>query len=112
MLAAGDPRATLPGFPRGGDQWVVDAANSGLSGDRFTFGSGPTYRMVVALRREGRPTGRNVIPGGQSGLNNSPYFSDQAALWLGNRALPMYLEPDEVIAHATGHERYAPAPRP
>jgi len=110
MLAASDPRANLPGFPRGGDQWVVDAANSGLSGERFTFGSGPTYRMVVALRRDGRPTGRNVIPGGQSGLNNSPHFSDQAALWLGNRALPMYLEPADVVAHATGRERFVPAP--
>jgi len=112
MLAATDPRARLPGFPRGGDQWVVDAANSGLSGERFTFGSGPTYRMVVALRRDGNPTGRNVIPGGQSGLNNSPHFSDQAALWLGNRALPMYLTPEDVVAHATGRERFTPARQP
>ena len=111
MLAMGDPRATLPGFPRGGDQWVVDAANSGLSGENFTFGSGPTYRMVVALRNE-RTTARNVVPGGQSGLNTSPNFSDQAALWLGNRALPMYLEPADVIAHATGHERFSPARSP
>jgi penicillin amidase len=108
MLPAGDPRAMLPGFPRGGDQWGVDAANSGLSGESFTFGSGPTYRMVVAFHRGGATAGRNVIPGGQSGLNTSPNFSDQAALWLGNRALPMYLTAAEVAAHATSRERFSP----
>ncbi len=107
-LMAGDPRMGLPGFPRGGDQWVVDAANSGLSGERFTFGSGPTYRMVVALRSNGAASGRNVVPGGQSGLNTSTYFADQAALWLGNEALPMYLTPAEVAAHATSRERFQP----
>lgn len=107
-LPSSDPRASLRGFPRPGDQWVVDAANSGLSGENFTFGSGPTYRMVVALRREGQgsTTGRNVIPGGQSGLTNSMNFQDQAALWLGNRTLPMYLTPEEVTANATSRERF------
>ncbi|MFO0648368.1 MAG: penicillin acylase family protein [Polyangiales bacterium] len=108
MIPAGDPRATLPGFPRGGDQWVVDAANSGLGGENFTFGSGPTYRMVVSFHSDGTTQGRNVVPGGQSGLNTSPNFSDQAALWLGNRALPMYLAPADVIAHATSREQYTP----
>lgn len=109
-IPSGDPRANLPGFPRGGDQWVVDAANPGLDGEHFSFASGPTYRMVIALRRDGRTSGRNILPGGQSGLNTSPYFSDQAVLWLGNRALPTWLEPRDVVAHATGRERYVPAP--
>ncbi|MBK8697231.1 MAG: penicillin acylase family protein [Deltaproteobacteria bacterium] len=111
-LAPTDPRANLPGFPRPGDQWGVDAANSGFGGESFTFGSGPTYRMVVALRR-GMPDameGRNVIPGGQSGLNNSEFYDDQARLWLGNRALPMLLSADAVVAAATGHEVLVPAP--
>jgi len=113
-LPAGDPRATLPGFPRPGDQWGVDAANSGFGGESFTFGSGPTYRMVVSLRR-GMPDateGRNVIPGGQSGLNNSgnEFFDDQARLWLGNRTLPMLLSSTSVVAAATGHEVLTPAP--
>lgn len=113
-IPAGDPRAMLPGFPRPGDQWGVDAANSGFNGETFTFGSGPTYRMVVSLRR-GMPDaaeGRNVIPGGQSGLNNAgnEFFDDQARLWLGNRALPMLLSSDAVVAAATGHEVLTPAP--
>lgn len=111
-LAPTDPRATLPGFPRPGDQWGVDAANSGFGGESFTYGSGPTYRMVVSLHR-GMPDameGRNVIPGGQSGLNNNEFFDDQARLWLGNRALPMLLSAQAVTAAATGHEVLSPAP--
>lgn len=112
VIPAGSPLAMLPGFPRPGDQWAVDAANSGLDGDHFTFGSGPTYRMVVALRRQSPDamTGRNVVPGGQSGLTTSPAFDDQVRLWLGNRALPMQLEVGAVIAAARSREVYAPAP--
>ncbi len=112
VIPADSPLATLPGFPRPGDQWAVDAANSGLDGDHFTFGSGPTYRMVVALRRQGPDamTGRNVVPGGQSGLTSSPAFDDQARLWLGNRAMPMLLDVRAVVAAAQSREVYAPAP--
>lgn len=111
-LGMDDPRRTLPGFPRPGDQWVVDAANSGLNGETFTFGSGPTYRMVVALRPGGpdATTGRNIVPGGQSGLRTSPHFDDQVRLWLGNRALPMPLATQAVINAAQSRERFEPAP--
>ncbi len=112
MLPATDPRATLPGFPRPGDQWAIDAANSGLDGRNFTFGSGPNYRMVVSLHH-GAPDAveaRNVIPGGQSGLNTSAHFDDQVQLWLGNRTLPMILSANAVVAAATGHEVLLPAP--
>ena len=112
MLPTSDPRAALPGFPRPGDQWAIDAANSGLDGQNFTFGSGPNYRMVVTLHH-GAPDaeeGRNVIPGGQSGLNTSPNFDDQVQLWLGNRTLPMLLSATAVAAAATGHEVLLPAP--
>ncbi|MEZ4406848.1 MAG: penicillin acylase family protein [Polyangiales bacterium] len=111
-LPMSDPRATLPGFPRPGDQWVVDAANSGLDGERHTFGSGPTYRMVIALRSTSADamTGRNVVPGGQSAVTSSPYFDDQARLWLGNQTVPMLLSPDAVMAAATERERFVPAP--
>ena len=103
-----DPRSTLTGFPRHGDQWVVDAANSGFSGSSFTFGSGPNFRMVFALHN-GAVRGQNVIPGGQSGLTTSRNFSDQAALWLGNRTLPVQFTPAEVVGAAIGREHFRPA---
>ncbi len=110
MLPPGDPRAVLRGFPRPGDQWGVDAANSGFSGERFTYGAGPAFRMVFALRPD-RTTGQNILPGGQSGLSTSRYFADQARLWLGNQSLPVQFAPVDVIAAATGREYFAPVMR-
>lgn len=106
-LPATDPRSGLRWFPRPGDQWNVDAANPGFSGTDFTHGSGPVMRMVFELRN-GSVSGLNIIPGGQSGLTDSPNFSDQAALWLGNQAYTIRFHIDDVLASATAHEVYRP----
>ena len=50
----------------------------------------------------------NILPGGQSGLTDSPYYADQAALWLGNETWPMRTTVDQVIAGATGRETFLP----
>ncbi|RLB58666.1 MAG: hypothetical protein DRI90_16445, partial [Deltaproteobacteria bacterium] len=86
-LSSGDPRLGLKWFPRDGDQDSVDAANSGTSGTRFSYGSGPVMRLVVSLQGD-EVMGQNIIPGGQSALTESPYFSDQARLWLANETTP------------------------
>ena len=106
-LDPSDPRSRLKWFPRNGDEWSVDAANPGFSGERFTYGSGPVMRLVVSLKN-GAVTGRNIIPGGQSGLIDSPYFSDQAELWLGNKTWPLRFHPEDVLAGQIGHETYSP----
>jgi penicillin amidase len=106
-LPAGDPRADLRWFPRPGDNWGVDAANPGFSGTDFTYADGPIMRMVIALR-DGAVSGVNIIPGGQSGLTDSPHFADQARLWLGNRTLPLRYSVADVVAGATGREVYHP----
>ncbi|MAC27394.1 MAG: hypothetical protein CMH59_13095 [Myxococcales bacterium] len=106
-LEEGDPRFGLRGFPRPGDNFVVDAANSGFSGERFTFGSIAVFRMVVALRGE-ETTGRDVLPAGQSGDPESPHFADQAVLWLGNETTPMHLAPEAVAAAGTRRETFLP----
>lgn len=106
-LEDGSPLAGLMWFPRNGDQDAVDAANSGLNGKTFSYGSGPVMRMVVGLK-DGEVKGRNVIPGGQSGLTDSPYFADQAALWLGNQTLPLRFAAEDVAMGAIGREVYSP----
>jgi penicillin amidase len=110
-ISTGDPRLGMTGFPRPGDQFAVDAGNPGLDGDSYDYGSGPTFRMVIALGPDG-VEGRNIVPGGQSALTDSPFFADQAALWLGNETLPMRFTVDEVIAGATGRETFWPATVP
>lgn len=105
----GDDRNELPGYPRPGDNFAVDAANAGMNGRTFQYGSGPVFRMVVALGPDG-VTGANILPGGQSGLTDSPNFDDQAELWLGNDAWPLRFTVEEVVAGATARESYVPTP--
>lgn len=102
----GDPRKGLPGFPRPGDTFCIDAAG-GFSSTNFSYGSGPVMRFAVELDPDG-VHGVNVLPGGQSGMVDSPHFADQAALWLGNEALPLRFDIDDVVANATAREVYSP----
>lgn len=106
-IAAGDPREGIAWFPRPGDQFGVDAANPGFSGTRFTHGSGPVFRLVISLGPDG-VSGQNILPGGQSGIPRSDFFSDQAELWLANETTPLRFTPAEVAAGAVSRERYAP----
>lgn len=102
-----DPRRSLTWFPRDADQWAVDAGNPGFSGQRFTYGSGPVFRMVIELGPD-TVRGWNIIPGGQSGLTNSEFFDDQARLWLANETLPMRYSIEDVVEGATGREVFTP----
>ena len=106
-LPTSDPRASLPHFPRPGDHLEVDAANPGFGLDDWTHGSGPVFRMVIALSPEG-VRGRNILPGGQSGFPRDPHFNDQTRLWLANETLPMRYLPSEVAEGAVSLERFVP----
>lgn len=106
-LAADDPRKDLPGFPREGDAYSVDAAHPGARATQFEYRHGPVFRMVVKLTPD-HVSGTAVLPGGQSGLSNSDHFADQAALWLGNQTLPLRFHVSDVVAGATGREVFTP----
>lgn len=107
-IAPNDPRRNLPGFPRHGDHLNVDAGNSGTNGQRFTYGSGPVFRFAVEMNPD-RTIGENVLPGGNSGISDSPHFDDQAKLWLGNDALPLHTTVEDVVGAATSRELFTPA---
>ena len=107
-LASDDPRADLPWFPRHGDMLNVDAGNPGFGTYDHTYGSGPVFRMVIALGPDGAE-GVNILPGGQSGLNDSEHFADQAALWLGNETWPMHTTVSDVLVDQQSVERYSAA---
>ena len=77
-----DPRRGLPGFPRPGGNYAVDAAEHGFDRDDYRYRDGPVMRMVIGFDQDGDVVGQNIIPGGQSGLKDSPYFADQLELWL------------------------------
>ncbi len=106
-----DPRYGLTWFPRGGDQWNVDAANPGLSSTNSSHSNGPVMRMVIALN-QGSVGGGNILPGGQSGLTDSDHFADQLELWLANDTIPMRYHVGDVVEGATGREVYTPSDEP
>lgn len=102
-----DPRKDLKWFPRQGDAFTVDAAG-GTKTTKWHYGSGPVFRMVIGLK-QGEVKGVNVIPGGQSALTKSEWFSDQAAMWLANKTVPLHFSVADVVKHATGRTAFAPA---
>lgn len=106
-LASSDPRADLTWFPRHGDLFAVDAPNFPLTARDYFYSSGPVMRMVFALGPDG-VVGQNILPGGQSGLIDSPHFADQAALWLGNDTIPVRFDVESVVEGATSRETFTP----
>jgi penicillin amidase len=108
-LDSSSPRGEVRWFPRPGDYFGVDASNPAFYGDdNFDYADGPVMRMVIHIAPDGSVKGQNVIPGGQSGLTDSPHFADQAALWLGNETLPLHYSPAQVAEGATGREVLTP----
>ncbi len=79
--------AALGYGPRGsgGDQWTVDAADSGLMAL-----AGPSWRMIVAWQGPGHPPiAQGVYPGGQSENPLSPWYENQITTWWSGRYYPM-----------------------
>ena len=105
-ISEGDPRRGLKWFPRAGDQWNVDAANPGFGGD-YTFGNGAVMRMTIQLDGD-RVRGYNIVPGGQSGLEESPHVLDQLKLWLAHEAYPLRYHFNEVIEGTQARWRFTP----
>ncbi|MCO4761371.1 MAG: penicillin acylase family protein [Myxococcales bacterium] len=117
-VVIGDPRYKLLGFPRPGDYGAVDAAHPHAirsakfpdDGVRdFRYSHGPIMRMVIALHGDDKVEGVNILPGGQSALNDSPNFADQIRLWLANTAQPMRFSVSDVVGGAIGREVYEAA---
>lgn len=107
-LEGGPGTESLEHFPRNGDWFGVDAANPGLFRRDYDYTHGPVMRMVIQLN-DGEVRGENVLPGGQSGLLEDEHFADQAALWLGNRTIPLRYFAEEAVAGMQSAERFTKA---
>jgi len=65
--------------------------------------------MRLAVRMKGDDTeAEDVIPGGESGLTSRKHFTDQAKLWLGNKAPPSELDPKDVAKSGKSREVLRP----
>ncbi len=103
---------TFPlGFPRHGELHTIDVANYGshpgkLDDVNFTYGSGPTQRLVVDMDPKG-PVARNVLPGGEVWDPADPHFKDQAEMWRRNQNHPVWMARADVIKDAKERIVYA-----
>jgi penicillin amidase len=84
------------GYPRPGDNFVVDAADAGWSDTKFTFGSGPSIRNVYTLDPDG-PKADTVIPGGQDAAVLKKHYKDQFDLWVKNETHPLHGDVESII---------------
>ena len=107
-ITMGDPRFGLPGFPRPGDFFGVDASNPPYAQGDYFYATGPVMRMVISLSQDGTVRGQNVIPGGQSGITSSPNYADQAGMWLGNQTIPIRFALSQVLEGAVSRESFTP----
>lgn len=82
---------TLPGVATDGGLWTVDVANHNARAatpDGFMFTNGPNRRYVGELSAAG-VNGQSSLPGGVSGVYNSPWFTNLLMLWLTNDTFPV-----------------------
>lgn len=89
------PEVLPTGFPRGGDNFTVDACNPGFTDTNFTYAHGAAIRNVYELTDAVGYHG--VIPGGQSEHPLNPHYSDEAFLWARNEAPEVAFTVDEVL---------------
>jgi penicillin amidase len=77
------------GYPRSGDNEVVDACHPGLSDTRFNFSNGPAIRNVFECTADG-VTANVALPGGENGNFGAPHYKDLFDLWATNQTHPLH----------------------
>jgi penicillin amidase len=100
----------LRGIPKQGGFGVVDASAHDPRADSensFTFGSGPSNRLVVSLSPEDLRA-QSVWPGGVSALPSSPFYLNLLPLWLRNQTVPLLTDPKDLSRSSISVTHFAP----
>jgi penicillin amidase len=85
------PLPNLPGIPVDGGLHTVDLGNHQFNRDNangFMFTFGPARRYVASLESDGI-TAMSSLPGGESGVPDSPFYVNLLRRWLSNEAFPL-----------------------
>ena len=100
----------LAGLARAGGFGVLDASSHSVRAaglNSFTFGGGPSRRFVAELSPGGIKA-LQAIPGGQSGLLDSPAYANLLGSWLTNAYHPLWFTPGQVNAARASEEQFVP----
>ncbi len=91
------------GFPRHGDEAVIDRSDYGLGKPNgsfsFHYSSGPAQRFVAVMNKNAVDV-RNALPGGNVWRPGDPYFDNEAELWRKNQQKKVVFTPAEVVPEA------------
>lgn len=97
-----------PGFPRHGDEQVLDRSDVGLGSlnpsMNFMYANGPAQRFAANMKPGGAPEVRNALPGGNVWKPGDRWFDNEADLWRRNKNAPVAFTQSDVVT--TAAERY------
>lgn len=94
------PQSQYPdGFPRHGDNFVVDSCNPGFNDTSFTYSHGPAMRAVYVIGSQTVQM-QNAIPGGQTGSFPSAHYNDDFFLWARNQTHPVFGLQEDILQNA------------
>ncbi len=102
---------SLPGLSRPGGFETIDNGPGGLRGpvpSSFTFDTGASLRLLVEMAASGA-VGSIILPGGQSGNRNSPFFANQLGRWLVNDNHPLRIDEPDIESATLETARFAPS---
>ncbi len=100
----------LPGLARSGGYETVDTAAHdvrAVTPTDFMYIVAPARRFVAELSPSGIKAFQ-IISGGQSGVPDTPFFSNQLARWLTNQYHPMRIAPADVASDELSVEVFTP----
>ncbi|MEZ4459461.1 MAG: penicillin acylase family protein, partial [bacterium] len=93
-----------------GGQWTVNVANpANVSDDNFTFGAGPSMRLVAEVTDNGIVS-RISFPGGQRHFRDNAFYDNLLDGWLKNEPIDLLFGSAAVDAAATETDEILPAP--
>jgi len=103
----------LPGIAKDGGEQTVDTADCNNGFDLFgtddcMFSRGPQNRFIAQVGRNKKITAINILPGGQSGDVNSPFYANQLGRWLTKQYRPVLRKRGEVRKNAIEILRFRP----
>ena len=102
----------LPGLSVDGGFGVVDASSHSARADSsndFMFGSGPSRRYVGESSRAPRGiSGRTILPGGESGVLDSPLYANILGRWLTNDYYDIRQRNRDVKQSAASTQKFVP----
>jgi len=105
-----DPDTTLrDGYPRPGDNYVVDACHPGTRDLDFTYAHGPSMRHITQFDAPGVPHTRMALPGGQIFDRGSGHYRDLIdTYWRDNKYFDLPYTVPEIIHDAEGRIHFVP----